>query len=54
MRFIGLLAVLLGWSLLAQAESLDTVQVPVDGRGDDEAERAEDGGGPEGDLLLER
>ena len=34
MRFIGLLAVLLGWSLLAQAESLDTVQVPVDGRGD--------------------
>ena len=34
MRFIGLLAVVLGWSLLAQAESLDTVQVPVDGRGD--------------------
>ena len=34
MRWIGLLAVLLGWSVLAQAQSLDTVQVPVDGRGE--------------------
>ena len=40
MRFIGLLAVLLGWSLLAQAESLDTVQVPVDGRGDEQRQDA--------------
>lgn len=40
MRWIGLLTVLLGWSLLAQAQSLDTVQVPVDGRGETQRQDA--------------